>query len=92
MNILQLKSILHKGEQKYALYFEKNMEIISILKQNFTVLRWSATQKAWILPFESKIKNQLFQVLRGKMWIDYKSSKTKRTCKVKASSRFSSIK
>jgi integrase/recombinase XerD len=73
MNILQLKSILHKGEQKYALYFEKNLEIISILKQNFTVLRWSATQKAWILPFESKIKNQLFQVLRGKIWIDYKN-------------------
>ena len=24
-----------------------------------------------ILPFEAKIKNQLFQVLRGKIWLDY---------------------
>ena len=77
MQRLQLKSILYRDETKYALYFERNPEIQAILKENFPQLRWSNTQKAWILPFETKIKSHLFQVLRGKIWIDYSSLKAK---------------
>ncbi|MFN5415666.1 MAG: phage integrase N-terminal SAM-like domain-containing protein, partial [Flavobacteriia bacterium] len=77
MQRLQLKSILYREETKYALYFVRNPEIQAILKDNFPQIRWSNSQKAWILPFETKIKSQLFQVLRGKIWIDYSSLKTK---------------
>lgn len=71
MKRLQLKTVLYKEETKYALYFEQNPEIQAILREKFPQIRWSNSQKAWILPFESKIKSQLFQVLRGKIWIDY---------------------
>jgi integrase/recombinase XerD len=81
MNRLQLKSILYREETKYALYFERNREIQAILKEHFPQIRWSQSQNAWILPFESKIKSQLFQVLRGKIWIDYSQLQQKQEAK-----------
>jgi integrase/recombinase XerD len=81
MNRLQLKSILYREETKYALYFEKNDEIIRLLRTNFPQIRWSNTQKVWLLPFESKIISQLFQVFRGKIWIDYSQLQQKQEAK-----------
>jgi integrase/recombinase XerD len=81
MNRLQLKSILYREETKYALYFEKNDEIIRLLRTNFPQIHWSQSQNAWLLPFESKIKSQLFQVLRGKIWIDYSQLQQKHEAK-----------
>jgi integrase/recombinase XerD len=81
MNRLQLKSVLYREETKYALYFERNPEIQVILKDNFPQIHWSQSQNAWILPFESKIKSQLFQVLRGKIWIDYSQLQQKHEAK-----------
>lgn len=77
MQKIQLKHVLYKDEPKLALYFEKNGEIITLLRNNFSQLRWSNSQKAWLLPHKSKIKNELFQILRGKVWIDYSNLEQK---------------
>jgi integrase/recombinase XerD len=71
MNQLHVKPILYKDEPKIGLYFEKNDEILAILKQHFPQMKWSNSMKAWILPQHHTIKSQLFQALRGKIWIDY---------------------
>jgi integrase/recombinase XerD len=68
---LKLNAIVHREEQKLALYFEKNNALIAILRTNFPQLRWSKTQKAWLLPYDSKLKCELFRLLKGKVWIDY---------------------
>lgn len=72
MNTIVLKPILYKDEKRLALHFEKNQEISDILKSHFPDLRWSQTLSLWHLPFDPKIKSQLFNVLKGKIWIDYK--------------------
>ena len=73
MNQLNIKPILYKDEPKVGLYFEKNEEIISILKKYFPQIKWSNSIKAWILPLQHNIKSQIFQALKGKIWIDYSS-------------------
>lgn len=70
---LQLKPIIYHNEDRWALYFEKNQEIQGILRNHFPQIRWSNSNKAWLLPYQSKIKSELFRVLRGKIWIDYQT-------------------
>ncbi|MES2588534.1 MAG: tyrosine-type recombinase/integrase [Bacteroidota bacterium] len=73
MKILQLKPILYKEERRLALYFERNEEIIQVLKANFTDLQWSNSLSVWHCPESSKLKSELFKILKGKIWIDYKA-------------------
>jgi integrase/recombinase XerD len=91
MQHLQLKHILYKEENRFALYFEKNDEIIRLLRTNFPQMRWSNSQRAWILPFESKIKSQLFQLLRGRVWLDYSELKQKQEIKASTPKPFEAL-
>jgi integrase/recombinase XerD len=43
------KTILHKGKNRIAVYFEKNVSFIAHIK-TFEDARWSATQMYWHLP------------------------------------------
>lgn len=51
------KLIKHRNENRIAVYFEKNIQFITRIKQ-FQDARWSQTLKAWHLPdtFENRMK------------------------------------
>ena len=43
------KTIRHKGEQRIAVYFEKNADLITRIKK-LAGSRWSQSLKVWHLP------------------------------------------
>jgi site-specific recombinase XerD len=57
MPTITAKRIRHKGEQRIAIYFEKNAELIQRIKK-VEGIRWSATLKAWHLPDNEANRNR----------------------------------
>lgn len=69
--IITVKTVEHKGIPRIALYFEKDLELVQLLRKTFQSLRWSLTLNCWHVAFESSVKPQLFKLLRENYWIDY---------------------
>ncbi|MDX2174446.1 MAG: site-specific integrase [Bacteroidota bacterium] len=63
---------MHKNEQVVQLHFEKNDALLQILRR-YKTLRWSKTMQCWYLPYSNDLKNELFKLLKGKAWVDYKA-------------------
>ena len=53
----EAKPIIHKGENRIAIYFEKNNDAILRIKK-LESSRWSATLKAWHLPDNKLYRTQ----------------------------------
>lgn len=70
--IITLKPFLHNNQQVVQLHFEKNNFILDFLR-TYKTLRWSKTMACWHLPYNNDLKQQLFILLKGKAWIDYKA-------------------
>jgi integrase/recombinase XerD len=70
--LVTLKPFVHKNEQVVQLHFEKNEALLHTLRC-FKTLRWSKTMASWYLPFSNDLKNELFKLLKGKAWLDYKA-------------------
>ncbi len=72
MNLPLLKLIpaTHKEQVIVKLQFQKNDEVINLLRQK-TNLRWSKTHSSWYLPHTYNIHSQLFLLLKHSMYVDY---------------------
>ncbi|HSD08012.1 site-specific integrase [Flavobacterium sp.] len=55
------KIIYHKNEQRIAIYFEKNIQLIDRIKQ-FEGAKWSQTLKAWHVP-DNEVNRIRFKVV-----------------------------
>ncbi len=75
MKKVVVKPIDYKGNPSIALEFERDNDLKELLKSHFPLMRWSQTYKLWHLPYDEKISQQVFQVLKGKVWVDYSAMK-----------------
>lgn len=67
---VELKPSEHKACHVVQIIFEKNERILSALKSS-THLRWSQTMNCWYMPRTNAVRQQIFELLRGKAWMDY---------------------
>lgn len=69
-----LKPSRHNNTVVIQVLYDRNEEIHQILRAG-TAIRWSKTMHCWYLPYSKTIKQELFQLLKHKVWIDYEELK-----------------
>lgn len=73
--VLKLKPSVHHNKEVIQVLYAKNEEIHQILRAN-TAIRWSQSMNCWYVPYTKTLKQDLFQFLQHKVWIDYGELKT----------------
>lgn len=51
--------------------FQENEILLATLKNQIPNFHWNEELQAWITPYSTCLKKDLFQLLRGKYWLDY---------------------
>lgn len=51
--------------------FKENDTLLNTLKNQIQGFHWDGELKSWISPYYPSLKKELFQLLRGKYWLDY---------------------
>ena len=57
--------------------FQENETLLTQLKNTIPNFNWNTELKAWTTPYYPTLKKELFQLLRGKYWLDYSGMKLK---------------
>lgn len=74
MKKVTAKRVVHKGENRIALEFELDQEIVGFIRRVEGV-RWSSTMKCWHMPDTKDSVREMFQVLRRSVYFDYSGLK-----------------
>lgn len=74
--LVEVKSIEHKGECRYFLFFPFNPYIQSVFKQITTDVQYSNTYKAWHIPHQKEILKQAYELLKNKVAFNWEGIKT----------------
>ena len=69
---LTLKCASHRDTSIIQLHFSKNETLLKMLRLK-EGLRWSQTMACWYLPYKPTLRQELFQLLKGKAWLNYES-------------------
>lgn len=72
MKEIILESTVHKEKEIVLLKFERDFELIEILKNGVKDLYWSKTLQSWYTYNRKDLRTTLFQLMRGKAWVDCK--------------------
>ena len=51
--------------------FKENETLLNTLKNQIQGFHWNSELKSWISPYYPALKKELFQLLRGRYWLDY---------------------
>ncbi len=65
MEVIFLKSLLHKNQACIGIYFPKNLMIQNFLQKELNA-RWSRTHQCWYTPLSENNYQQLAHTLKGK--------------------------
>lgn len=68
--IIKLKRFIHNEKEVVQILFTKNDEVTQLLR-SVTQMRWSKTMNCWYLPFYKTITQDLFGLLKNKIYLDY---------------------
>lgn len=74
---IHLQEITHNSLQRIALSFEKNDQIISLLKSNFKDARWSQTHRCWHIEKNNQALKTLLSTFKGVAYVDYRALTSK---------------
>jgi integrase/recombinase XerD len=69
MKNIDIKPIVHKNEQRFAIYYNPDKEITDVLK-TFTDAKWSQTNKCWHIANNRTNLKELFRAFKGKAYIN----------------------
>lgn len=75
------RRVLHRDEKRITLEFEKDDQIISLIRQVEGV-RWSSTMRCWHMPDTKDNVGRIFQLLKGNAYYDYSAIKVPGRVKV----------
>ena len=75
MIIIKSDRVIHKGENRIALRFPYDTDLIELVKE-LDDARWSSEMKYWHIKDSPEIINHLLEKFRGKAFIDYSDLKT----------------
>ncbi len=68
---IALSRVHFLGNVHVGLDFSYNYDLAQELKAHFPELRWNPELRLWHLPYRSNIVGDLFQLLKGRCWIEY---------------------
>jgi len=66
-----IKQLVYNQENTVVFEFKENQELLALLKNQLTDFSWNSELKSWGAPYHPSLKKDLFQLLRGKYWLDY---------------------
>jgi integrase/recombinase XerD len=66
---IEVKTLVYKNEQRLALYFPYNEELVGLIK-TFPDASWSNSNKCWHIANSRNNMRELFQVFKGKAYLD----------------------
>jgi len=69
------RRVVHKGEKRITLEFERDDEIISLIRKVDDV-RWSSTMRCWHMPDTKESIGNMFNALKGSVYFDYSALKS----------------
>lgn len=72
MKEIVLESVLHKEKEVVLLKFERDLQIIKILNEGLKKFRWSQSKGSWYTENYLELKEDLFRLMRGIVWVDCK--------------------
>ncbi len=70
MKTIKLQRETHYGENRLTIRFDYDTELISLVKK-MEGISWSSTMNYWHLPDKPSVKSDLFNLVRGKAYLDY---------------------
>lgn len=82
MKIIKLIAKEHRGKKCVFLFFENDIELVTILRNAFPKLTWSDTHKTWYLDHYNQILSDFFRHFKGKLFIDYSDFKREKNIEV----------
>ncbi len=62
---------------KVVYKFKENETLLNTLKNQIQGFHWNSELKSWISPYYPALKKELFQLLRGRYWLDYSGMEMK---------------
>ncbi|MEO0075756.1 MAG: site-specific tyrosine recombinase/integron integrase [candidate division WOR-3 bacterium] len=77
---IQLKIDHHRNEKVVCFLFEKDHQLIQIIKTKLNA-RWSNTKRYWYVPHDKFNINQTLQMLKNIAWVDIKEISLQRKIK-----------
>ena len=72
MNTVTIKPLEHKGTQVVGIYFEKDIQLNSVLQKAVSA-KWSRSKKCWYMECTKETCNKLNVVLKGSAILDGKA-------------------
>ena len=75
MKYLQLKTDVHRNQPIVKVTFNFDKDLVALVKVQKGI-RWSRTLRSWYFPKKEFKLNQLYDALRGSVFVDYSSLKT----------------
>lgn len=67
-----LKNLIYGGENKIALEFPYDGELISLIKK-MENSKWSSSNKCWMVDHTKEMQDELFKLFKGIAWLDLSS-------------------
>ena len=71
MEKVKIKQVIHNQNNIVLFEFKKDEKLIDTFKQQIQDFNWNQELQAWTTPYYPALKKELFQLLRGKYWLDY---------------------
>lgn len=71
MENVKIKQITHNKDVIIIFEFKNNPELIELFSSSIPNFYWNSYFHRWVAPSYPSIRKDLFQLLRGKYWLDY---------------------
>ena len=66
-----IKQVIHNHNNTVVFEFKTDENLISTLKQQIQHFNWNKELQTWTTLYYPALKKELFQLLRGRYWLDY---------------------
>jgi integrase/recombinase XerD len=77
MEKVKIKQAIHNQNNIVLFEFRQDEKLIKMFKEQIQQFKWNQELKTWTTPYYSSLKKELFQLLRGKYWLDYSGMEIK---------------
>lgn len=71
MEKVKIKQIVYNQNNIVLFEFKNDGSLIDTFKQKIQSFDWNSELEIWAAPYYSSLKKELFELLRGKYWLDY---------------------
>jgi integrase/recombinase XerD len=77
MEKVKIKQVIHNQNNIVLFEFRQDEKLIEMFKQQIQDFHWNQELQTWFTTYYPSLKKELFQLLRGKYWLDYSGMELK---------------